>query len=83
MAVSPGATNQHYDPSAVSTFLQVADYYLVAQSHARKHIVVTHEVPSGSSRKIKIPDICIGIEIKCMTPYEMPRRESARFVLGK
>ena len=45
--------------------------------------MVTHEVPSGSSRKIKIPDICIGIEIKCMTPYEMPRRESARFVLGK
>ena len=53
-AVSPGATNQHYDPSAISTFLQVADYYLVAQSHARKHVVVTHEVPSGSIRKINL-----------------------------
>ena len=28
-------------------------------------------------------DACIGLAIKCMTPYEMLRRERARFVLGK
>jgi hypothetical protein len=44
---------------------------------------VTHEVPSASTRKIKIPDACIGLGIKCMTPYEMLRRERARFVLGR
>ena len=81
-AVSTWATSQQYEPAAVSTFLQVADYYLVAQAHAGGHTVVTHEVPSASTRKIKIPDACIGLGIKCMTPYEMLRRERARFVLG-
>jgi len=81
-AVSAWATGQAYEPSAISTFLQVADYYLVAQSHAGQHTVVTHEIPSASNRKIKIPDACIGLHVKCMTPYEMLRLERARFVLG-
>jgi hypothetical protein len=81
-AVSSWATGQRYEPSAVSTFLQVADYYLVAQAYAAGHTVVTHEVPSASTRRIKIPDACIGLGIKCMTPFEMLRRERARFVLG-
>jgi len=81
-AVSAWASGQRYEPSAVSTFLQVADYYLVAHALAGHHTVVTHEVPSASTRKIKIPDACIGLGIKCMTPFEMLRRERARFVLG-
>jgi hypothetical protein len=81
-AVSTWATSRGYETAAVSTFLQVADYYLVAQAQAGGHTVVTHEVPSASTRKIKIPDACIGLGIKCMTPYEMLRRERARFVLG-
>ena len=80
--VSAWATGQAYEPAAVSMFLQVADYYLVAQALAGGHTVVTHEVPSASTRKIKIPDACIGLGIKCMSPYEMLRRERARFVLG-
>lgn len=82
-AVSAWASGQRYEPSAVSTFLQVADYYLVSQAHAGGHTVVTHEVPAASPRKIKIPDACIGLGIKCMTPYEMLRVERARFVLGR
>jgi hypothetical protein len=81
-AVSAWASAQQFEAAAVSTFLQVADYYLVSQAHAGGHIVVTHEVPAASRRKIKIPDACIGLNIKCMTPYEMLRRERARFVLG-
>ncbi|MCC6766598.1 MAG: DUF4411 family protein [Deltaproteobacteria bacterium] len=81
-AVSTWASGQRYEASAVSTFLQVADYYLVSQAHAGRHTVVTHEVPAASTRKIKIPDACIGLGIKCMTPYEMLRVERARFVLG-
>lgn len=81
-AVSTWASGGQYEAVAVNTFLQVADYYLVAQAQAGEHTVVTHEVPSASPRKIKIPDACIGIGIKCMTPYEMLRRERARFVLG-
>jgi hypothetical protein len=80
--VSAWASGRGYESSAVSTFLQVADYYLVAQALAGRHIVVTHEVPSASTWKIKIPDACIGLGIKFMTPYEMLRAERARFVLG-
>jgi len=80
--VSNWAVGQHYEPSAVSAFLQGADYYLVAQAQAGNHTVVTHEVFSASTRKIKIPNVCIGLDIKFMTPYEMLRRERARFVLG-
>jgi hypothetical protein len=82
-AVSAWASGQRYEPAAVSTFLQVADYYLVSQAHAGGYTVVTHEVPAASARKIKIPDACIGLGIKCMTPYEMLRRERARFILGR
>ena len=80
--VSTWATGQRYEAAATSTFLQLADYYLIAQAHAGGHTVVTHEVPSASTRKVKIPDACIGLGIKCMTPYEMLRLERARFVLG-
>ena len=80
--VSAWVAGQGYEPAAVNTFLQVADYYLVAQALAHAHTVVTHEVPSRSVRKVKIPDACIGQGIKCMTPFEMLRKERARFVLG-
>lgn len=82
-AVSDWVSSQRYDTSAVDTFLRVADYYLVAQAFAAKHTVVTHEVPSASTKKIKIPDVCIGLSVKYVTPYEMLRRERARFVLGE
>ena len=81
-AVTAWVQGQGYEPSAISTLLQKADYYLVSQAHAGGHTVVTHEVPAASSRKIKIPDVCIGMRAKCMSPYEMLRRERARFVLG-
>ena len=34
--VSAWANDQAYEPAAVSTFLQVADYYLVAQARGRR-----------------------------------------------
>jgi hypothetical protein len=81
-AVSNWATSNQYEPAAISTFLQVADYYVVAQARAGGHTVVTHERPSASTRRIKIPDACLGLGIKFMTPFEMLRRERARFILG-
>lgn len=81
--VSAWAVSQNYDQSAVSTFFQDADYYLVSQAYAGRHIVVSHEVPSNSTRKIKIPDACVGLEVGCVSPFEMLRNEGARFVLGR
>ena len=80
--VSTWVTGQHYEPAAVNTFLQVADYYVVAHALAHGHIVVTHEKASTSTKKIKISNACIGLGIKCMTPFEMLRHERARFILG-
>ncbi|MGD9744156.1 MAG: DUF4411 family protein [Dongiaceae bacterium] len=80
--VSAWANGQNYEPAAVNTFLQVADYYLIAHALAHGHTVVTHEIASASTKRIKIPNACIGLNVKSMTPYEMLRRERARFVLG-
>jgi hypothetical protein len=73
---------QDYRPAAVSAFLADADYYLVAHAHAHGHVVVTHEVPSDGVRQVKIPNVAIGMSVKCMSPFEMLRLERARFVLG-
>ena len=72
---------EKYEASAVATFLQVADYWLIAHALTCNGIVVTHEIPSDSKRKIKIPNVCIGLGVKFVNPYEMLRRERARFVL--
>ena len=76
------ANGQNYEPTAVSTFLQKADFYLVAHALAKGHVVVTHELAAASTKKIKIPNACIGVGVKCLNPFEMLRRERARFVLG-
>lgn len=80
--VSNWVNEQDYEQAAVNTFLQDADYYLVAHALAYEHTVVTHELPSNSRKKIKIPDVCEGLEIEYSNTFEMLRLERARFVLG-
>lgn len=79
--ISEWVHDQDYRPAAVSSFLQDADYYLVAFALAHNHVVVTHEIASDGVRQIKIPNVCIGMRVKCMTPFELLRTERARFVL--
>ena len=55
---------------------------LAVQARIGVHMVVTRAVPSVSVHKIKSPDSCIGLGIKCMTPYEMLRCERVRILLG-
>ncbi|KXK57738.1 MAG: DUF4411 family protein [Chlorobi bacterium] len=81
--VSSWATSQNYEPAAIQTFLQVADYYLIAHALAGGYVVVTHEVPSNSTKHIKIPNVCAGLNLPFTTPYEMLRRERAKFILGE
>lgn len=83
VTVSEWLRTQQYEPAAIHTFSQLADYYLVAQALAERMVVVTHEVPSGSKKRIKIPDVCVALRVKHMTPYEMLRREKAQFVLRR
>lgn len=80
--VSQWVASQTYRPAAISSFLQEADYYLITHALAHGHAVVTHEVPGDRVKQVKIPEVCIGLGIKCLSPYQMLRIEKARFVLG-
>ena len=80
--VSTWVTSNHYEPAAINTFFQVADFYLVAHALAGGHVVVTHELPANSTKRIKIPNACIGLDLRFMSPYEMLRLEKAKFILG-
>ena len=85
-AISIWVTSQkQYRPAAVNLFLQGADlYYLVAHALSHNCTVVTHEKPNEAAlRTVPIPNVCLGLKVKCVTPYEMLRRERAKFVLGK
>lgn len=82
MQVSTWVTGQQYTPAAINTFLQAADFYLLAHALAGDHVVVTHEVPANSPGRIKIPNACLGLGVRFMTPFKMLRIERARFVLG-
>lgn len=81
-ATSQWAIGAGYEQTAVNTFLQVGDYYLVSQALALGFTVVTHEIAGNSRKKIKIPDACIGLGVRHMSPFQMLRTEQARFVLG-
>ncbi len=80
--VSQWVLQQSYDPAAINIFLQAADYYLVAMAHAHAHVVVTHERPDGARRRVKIPNVCVGLGVGFLTTFEMLRSERVRFVLA-
>ena len=81
--VSTWVAGQAYEPAAKNIFLQSTDYYLIAHALAHGYTVVTHEIPSASIRRIKIPNVCLGVGVHVLSPYDMLRRERARFVLGQ
>ena len=81
--VSNWVNENGYTPSAKNTFFQTADYWLIAHALAGGFVVVTHEKPTNTVNKVKIPNVCIGLGIKVMTPFEMLRREGARFILDR
>ncbi|TGK18390.1 DUF4411 family protein [Leptospira stimsonii] len=80
--ISAWVMNQGYETSAINTLFQVADYYLIGHALANGNTIVTHEIPSNSLKKIKIPNACAGLGISFLNPFEMLRRERASFVLG-
>lgn len=80
-AVSNWAGSEGYRDQAIETFMDGADCWLVAHALAHECTVVTHEIGADTDRKIKIPNACAGVDVNCISPFEMLRREQARFVL--
>ncbi|GIW96663.1 MAG: hypothetical protein KatS3mg110_4704 [Pirellulaceae bacterium] len=79
--VSNWVNNNGYTTPAKNAFFQGADYWLIAHALAGRFVVVTHEKPAATRTRVKIPNVCVGLGIKVMTPFEMLRHERARFVL--
>jgi hypothetical protein len=79
--VSQWANSQNYTPRALSEFFQKADFFLVAHALAHSLTLVTHERAANTQTKVKIPNVCVALNIGFIDPFEMLRREGARFVL--
>jgi hypothetical protein len=73
---------QQFRQGAITTFADSADAYLVAHAHAHQHIVVTLEQPSDGVKQVKIPNVCVALDVPFVNTFEMLRRERARFILG-
>lgn len=67
----------------MNTFLQAADYYLIAQAVARGYTVVTQEVPRQTVNRVMIPNVCVGLGVPYANTFQMLSRERARFVLDE
>ncbi len=73
--------NRPYWDSARAEFLNVADYYLVAQAHSANASVVTFELPAPNSRKrVLIPDACDAMGVDYVEPFEVYRQLGLRFL---
>ena len=66
--------NQQYSPPNKQKFFSGADPWLVASAEIYNGTVVTfEEMPGANSKKIKIPDVCQQMNVRCMDLYEMMR----------
>lgn len=81
-ALAQWTNDADYEQTAKATFLNGTDAQLVARAMASNHTIVTHEVPDGSKKRIKIPEAAVPHGVQCINPYQMLRVEQARFVLG-
>ena len=64
----------------IRKFVRGADYYLIGHALTKSFKVVTHETYQATKAKIKIPQMCQEFEVECLTPFDMLRRENARFI---
>lgn len=69
-----------FKPAALTTFLRSADYYLIAEAHARGYAVVTREKSEPDSKKrVMIPDVCKAVGVTCISPFDLLEQGGAVF----
>ena len=77
-----------YSKAARDQFIRDVDFLLIAEALSRQAIVVSYEGTGNPQdatlekpqKRIKIPDVCMGLGIQCIQPFEMLRREQPGFV---
>lgn len=68
------ANSQNFTQTACDTFADVADSYLIATAKAKGLVVVTLEKSNPDSKKrIKIPDACAAVGVRCIDLNTMLR----------
>lgn len=81
--VSQWAYDQNqYSQAALNAFSSsTADFRLIAHAAAEGHTLVTHERRSPHGRnRVKIPDICAGLNVPTVDTFDMLRKTGARFI---
>jgi hypothetical protein len=73
--------SQNYDEAGYEKFFAGADFVLVGYALAHNHIVVTQENTKGG-KKVKIPDACDAMGVKCINTWDLLKAECPRFILG-
>ncbi len=79
-AVAEWAQNcERLRQSAIATFLNCGDFYIISQALRHGYTVVTQELPAPESKtSVKIPDACMAVGVDWVSPFEMLRRENAQ-----
>lgn len=67
---------------AVNEFLGVADSHLVAHALVHGWTVVTLEATRRESSKIRIPNACTDLKVKCLKPNVMLKDEGVTFAVN-
>jgi hypothetical protein len=74
-----------FKDAAKRDFLADADPHVIAYALAHGHTVVTHEVHNAGNaderKKVKVPTVCLGLDVKCERMFPWLLARGARFVL--
>lgn len=72
----------HYSDDAKQSFIDSMFPQLIAYALTRDAKIVTLQKSNQAQRNaIRLPDLCFQLNISCIDPFEMLRRENARFIL--
>ncbi len=71
-----------YESVGQAEFFSKADFLLVGYAHAHNYTVVTHEIFADSKKKVKIPNACQALDVRCIDPFEMLHEAEAKFILA-
>lgn len=73
---------QHYEEKSFSSFLSVADPWLIAKAITTGATLVTHEaLVASNSKKVKIPNICRQFNVPYINTFALLRQLEAQFIL--
>ncbi len=72
-----------YKRSSLNRFYNGADPRLIAQALAHQDIVVTQEVKvPRDAKKVKVPNVCEGLGVRCVNSFKVLDKEGAQFILA-